>query len=373
VAKRLDKRAQAVRDFILEVVDDHPHDLVTAVSSRFDTTKQTASYHIQKAVSDKELIQTGKTRRARFYLAPKKTWQKQYSLAGPNAAQSEHDVWEADVLPQLAGLPENALDIWRYCFTEMFNNAIDHSGGSRATVQLKRTTVNVEIAIIDNGVGIFKKIQQAMKFPDVRYSALELHKGKFTTDPAHHTGEGIFFTSKVLDAFDISSGGVYFTSPSSSAGALEANISAAASVSALLSPTTKKSSTSTTTSTTARKGAGTAFWMKLKNTTTRSLREVFDQFASPEGDYKFDKTIVPVKLAEQNRNDLVSRSQAKRLLLRIDRFRTVILDFKNVNQIGQAFADEIFRVFVRSHPGVDLQFVNANEEVTRMIKRAQST
>lgn len=41
-------------------------------------------------------------------------------------------------------------------------------------------------------------------------------------------------------------------------------------------------------------------------------------------------------------------------------------------RIGQAFADEIFRVFARSHPGIAVQFMNANDDVTRMITRAQS-
>src|SRR5215831_13121502 len=113
---------------------------------------------------------------------------------------------------------------------------------------------------------------------------------------------------------------------------------------------------------------GTAVWMKLRNNTARFRKEIVDAFASPENDYAFNKTIVPIKMAEQNPNDLVSRSQAKRLLLRIDRFRTVVLDFKNVGEIGQAFADEIFRVFARSHPGIDVQFINANDDVTRMIK-----
>lgn len=336
-----DARGIEVRQFILANVDDHPHDITQLTAQHFSMTRQAANLHLQRLIADHDLTRKGRTRRARFYLAPKKTWEKQYSLVSRSAAQNEHDVWEADVQPQLAHLPENALDIWRYSFTEMFNNAIDHSGGSRATVKLKRTAVNAEIAIIDNGIGIFKKIQQAMKFPDARYSTLELAKGKFTTDPARHTGEGIFFTSKVLDAFDISSGGVYFASPSAPPP---------------ISP----------------KGKGTAIWMKLKHNTTRSRKEIFDKFASPHNDYAFDKTIVPVKLAEQNPNDLVSRSQAKRLLLRIDKFRSVVLDFANVNQIGQAFADEIFRVFARSHPNVDLQFVNANGDVARMIKRAQS-
>ncbi|MGA8555289.1 MAG: STAS-like domain-containing protein, partial [Candidatus Acidiferrales bacterium] len=166
---------------------------------------------------------------------------------------------------------------------------------------------------------------------------LELAKGKFTTDPDRHTGEGIFFTSKILDAFDISSGGLYFTS---------------------VSPMTNTK--------------GTAIWMKLGNASNRSRKEIYDAYASPDNNYAFDKTVVPVKMAEHSKDDLISRSQAKRLLLRIDRFRTVVLDFENVNQIGQAFADEIFRVFARRHPGVDLQFSNANESVSKMIRRAQN-
>lgn len=326
-----DARGQEIRQFILAQVDEHPHNIAQLTAKHFGMTRQGVNLHLQRLLSDSDLVRQGKTRRTRFFLAPKKTWQKRYSRD-----QSESDVWENDVLPQISNLPENALDIWRYGFTEMFNNAVDHSSGTRITVQLKRTAVNVEIAIIDNGVGIFKKIQRAMKLSDERHSVLELAKGKFTTDPARHTGEGIFFTSKILDAFDISSGGVYFTS-----------------VSPMKNP------------------KGTAVWMKLKNSSDRSRKEVFDTFASPENDYAFDKTVVPVKMAEHNKDDLISRSQAKRLLLRIDRFRTVVLDFKNVNQIGQAFADEIFRVFARRHPGVDVQFTNVNKEVLNMIRRAQ--
>jgi len=76
VAERLDKRAKAVRNFIIEAVDDHPHDLLAVVSKRFGVTRQTASYHIRKLVSEKELTQTGKTHRTRFYLASRKIWQK---------------------------------------------------------------------------------------------------------------------------------------------------------------------------------------------------------------------------------------------------------------------------------------------------------
>ncbi len=327
-----DKQGQTIRQFILEQVDEHPHDITQHTAKNFILTRQAVNLHLQRMVADGRLVRRGKTRKTRFFLAPIKTWRKHYS-----GQHSESDVWESDILSQISDLPENALDIWRYCFTEMFNNAIDHSSGTRISVELNRTAVTVEIAIIDNGVGIFKKIQKAMKFSDVRDSALELAKGKFTTDPARHTGEGIFFTSRMLDGFDISSGGVYFTSESQ-----------------------------------IERAKGTAIWMKLKNTSDRSRQNIYDAFASPENDYAFDRTVVPVKMAEHDKGDLVSRSQAKRLLLRIDRFRTAVLDFENVDQIGQAFADEIFRVFASRHPGVDLQFVNANKQISNMIRRARN-
>jgi hypothetical protein len=84
------------------------------------------------------------------------------------------------------------------------------------------------------------------------------------------------------------------------------------------------------------------------------------------------RTVVPVVLAQYLDDPLVSRSQAKRVLARVDLFRTVVFDFSGVDSIGQAFADEIFRVFAQSHPGMELLFVHANASVRKMIARARS-
>jgi len=67
---------------------------------------------------------------------------------------------------------------------------------------------------------------------------------------------------------------------------------------------------------------------------------------------------------------LVSRSQAKRVTARLDRFKEIVLDFRRVDTIGPAFADEIFRVFQRAHPGIHVRWVNAGPDVERMIRRA---
>jgi hypothetical protein len=73
-----------------------------------------------------------------------------------------------------------------------------------------------------------------------------------------------------------------------------------------------------------------------------------------------------------DRDPLISRSQAKRVLVRVELFRTVLFDFSRVSSIGQAFADEIFRVFARAHSGIELQFVHANAAIKHMISRVRS-
>lgn len=75
----------------------------------------------------------------------------------------------------------------------------------------------------------------------------------------------------------------------------------------------------------------------LHSHTARTTKKVFDKFTSDE-DYGFTKTVVPVKLMRHGDDNLMSRSQAKRLLARFDRFKVVILDFSGVASVGQALA-----------------------------------
>jgi len=114
--------------------------------------------------------------------------------------------------------------------------------------------------------------------------------------------------------------------------------------------------------------SGTWVSMKLKNNTARTTKEIFDNFSD---DYGFTKTVVPVRLAQYGNEKLISRSQAKRLLERIDRFKTVLFDFSEVEIIGQAFADEVFRVFVNAHPHIQILPVRANTDVMQMIQKVK--
>jgi hypothetical protein len=340
---RVRLRGEEIRCFILQHVQHHTTDISKMAAHHFGVSRQAINKHLQRLTHEGAIRETGKTRNRSYGLAPLVDWVQTYEMT---PELEEHIVWANDVSPVLGDQPENVKDIWQYGFTEMFNNARDHSNGKTITVIIRRTAIDTEMAIIDDGIGIFKKIQTAMTLLDERHAVFELAKGKLTTDPARHTGEGVFFTSRMFDSFDILSAGVYFSHEFGNNWDW---------VSERISP----------------EHARTAVWLKLSNHTSRTPTKIFNQFSSGEN-YGFNRTIVPVRLAQYGNDKLISRSQAKRVLARVELFKVVIFDFKNVSTIGQAFADEIFRIFAREHPDIEVYTSNASSGIKRMISRAKS-
>jgi anti-sigma regulatory factor (Ser/Thr protein kinase) len=338
---RVRVRGEGIRRFILENVEKHPGDIAKMTSEQFGVTRQAVSSHIRKLISEKVLCESGNTRSRTYQLCPMAEWHGHYDI---NPSLEEDVVWRNDILPALGPAPDNTKAIWHYGFTEIFNNAIDHSGSPDADVFITKNAVGCQMRIWDHGIGIFRKIQSELNLLDERHAILELSKGKLTTDPRKHTGEGIFFASRMFDEFVIASGGVCFSHVF-----------------------TEKEDWNLD----QYKNDGTLVLMSLNNHTSRTTKKIFDQYSSGE-DYSFNKTVVPVKLAQYGDENLISRSQAKRLLARVELFKTVMLDFEMVPSIGQAFADEIFRVFAKAHPEIELIPYKANPQIKRMIERARS-
>jgi anti-sigma regulatory factor (Ser/Thr protein kinase) len=340
---RVRPRGEEIRHYILQHVETHPSDIGRNAAEHFQVSRQAINVHLQRLVEEKALTPTGNTRSRAYKLAPLVEWGTVYPLASD---LEEDVVWRKDVSLALGILPENVTDIWQYGFSEMFNNARDHSEGTQIYVWVEKTAVTTTMQIGDDGVGIFRKIQNQMNLLDERHAILELAKGKLTTDPRRHTGEGIFFTSRMFDVFDILSAGVYYSHEFGKPWDWIAERKY---------PQDK----------------GTTVFLKLNNHTSRTAKKVFDQFSSGD-DYGFNKTIVPVRLAQYGNDKLVSRSQAKRVVARIELFNTVVFNFQDVSTIGQPFADEIFRVFASQHPEIEIMVTQANSEVNRMVARARS-
>ena len=338
-------RGEAIRRFILRNVQANPRAISRLAGEEFGVGRQAVGRHLRRLVEEGALRQSGRTNSRVYRLAVLREWTETYAIGG---GPDEDLVWRSDVAAVLDGLPGNVRDIWHHGFTEMFNNAVEHSAGSMIVVAVTTTAATAEMQIQDDGVGIFRKIRRERGLLDERHALFELSKGKLTTDPQRHTGEGIFFTSRMFDAFEILSGGVFFSHEidREEDWLLERPESV----------------------------DGTAVFMRLDNDASRTTREVFDRFTDDDEDVPvFSKTVVPVRLAQYGDDRLISRSQAKRVLARVDRFSTVLLDFRGVPTIGQAFADEVFRVFRRAHPDLNIIPINENADVKRMIARAQST
>src|SRR3989304_8773000 len=336
-----DALSREIEGFILANVEESPRTITRITMQKYRLTRPAVLGHVNRLVREGKLIAKGSTKDRAYAPAVLVDIVEHF----PISPQSMDDtVWTATISPRLAGLPENVIRICAYGFTEMVNNALEHSEGKTVTVGLRLTAATVRLAIIDDGVGIFSKIARDLRLDEPREAILELSKGKLTTDPDHHTGEGVFFTARMFDNFSIISDGLFFSHAQPSNDWLVES---------------------------DRRVPGTTVVLELSVVSDRTSQGVFDVYADAE--HGFSRTHVPVTLARYGDEGLVSRSQAKRLLARFNRFSEGALDFKGVTSIGQAFADEVFRVFPKQNPGVDLTPLNTNDDVRAMILRVMSS
>jgi anti-sigma regulatory factor (Ser/Thr protein kinase) len=340
-----ERRTSDIYDFIIANIEDHPSNITILTAEKFSISRQAVLRHINKLIKNEAVIVEGNTRNRKYSLKPIIDSIFQLPLEG----LEEDIVWREKILPLLNNVTANIHKICYYGFTEMLNNAIDHSNGEKVIINIERTLSEIKIWISDDGIGIFNKIQKELGLNDTLHAIFELSKGKLTTDPKRHSGEGIFFSSRIFDNFSIASGKLYFAhfSKENSIEGSDWLVEDKADV-----------------------VKGTSINMKIKLNSPRTTKEIFDYYS--DDDFGFTKTHIPVFLAQYGEENLISRSQAKRLLIRFDRFKEIVLDFQDVESIGQAFADEIFRVFQNEHPNINLHSINTNEQVLNMIKRAQN-
>jgi anti-sigma regulatory factor (Ser/Thr protein kinase) len=239
-------------------------------------------------------------------------------------------------------LSSNVASILDYAFTEMLNNAIEHSRSKNIVVRVRRLRGRIDFTVVDRGIGIFNVIKRTHHLANEYEAIQELIKGKLTTDPKHHSGEGIFFTSKVADQLVIKGSGKKLVFDNKKADVFVEDINPI---------------------------IGTAVEFSVGERSKKELRQIFADYAG-EG-FEFAKTVLTIELFK-TKGDYVSRSQARRVLVGLEKFKTVVLDFKGVRTVGQAFADEVFRVWQKNHPAIRIEMRNANENIRFMVQHVIS-
>lgn len=295
------------------------------------------------------IVLIGSTNKARYVLADKKAVAAAKSeILSIHKKLENKNLSEDAVLAQIKretgifiGLRKNVSGILDYAFTEMLNNAIEHSQSKEIEVKFQKSDGLVKFAVVDFGIGIFNNIMQRRGLENVQEAIQDLLKGKQTTAPTEHTGEGIFFTSKAADVFIISSSNKKVTFNNNLNDIFIQNGKIA-------------------------KGTKVVFTANVGS--RRNLDSIFKEYAGDT--YEFDSTKIAVRLYRMG-NNYISRSQARRVVSGLDKFKTVVLDFANIDTVGQAFADQIFRVWQNDHPKIEIKTVNSNENIDMMIQRAK--
>lgn len=262
-------------------------------------------------------------------------WARSLQLEG----LAEHLVWREVVADLGLDTARPAVHVIEYAFGEMLNNAIDHSEGTTARVRVWSGDTVLAFEVSDDGVGAFAKLRDAFGLPDALSAIQELSKGKRTTDPANHTGQGVFFTSKAVDRFSMASNGW---------GWIVDNVVA--------DQTVRKMSA---------ERPGTTVRCQIDPSRLRSMSEVFAEYTQ---DFEFARTKPTVKLLSYG-TSLVSRSEAKLLLEGLERFAEVDMDFAGVESVGQGFVDEVFRVWSANHTDTRLVPINMGPAVKFMVER----
>lgn len=331
-------RKQNINRYILEKIQQNSPSLSRTVAETFGVNPSTIHSYINELVR-KQIIR--KIKRGEYELVSHK-WD--YPLQR-SAGDLDNDTYAFDkcLSPHIKNFANNIQDIWSYAFSEMINNVMDHSMAENVQIRIIQNFLTTTAIIADNGVGIFTKIQEHFHLASIDEAICELFKGKLTTDTENHSGEGIFFSSKLMDNFFIFSSGKVFTNNKYD----DSNI-------VNLPLSTPK---------------GTCVSMELSNFSHKTAKEVFDTFANTDGG--FVKTQIPLK----NIFDAspVSRSQAKRICNHLDKFKEVIIDFEEISWIGQGFAHQLFVVFANSHPEIVITPINMNEDVTKMYNHVLSS
>ena len=329
-----------VTQWITPAAVQHGTTLPQHLMQRLQIGRRQAGSLLRQLQALQWLHREGSTRRPHYRPGPLRQVVKVYALPG----LQEDLPWRRDFAPCL-DLPGEVARMAEHTLTELLNNAIDHSGGSAVTVSIRQTPLQLQLLVSDDGCGLFDRIARSFQITEPRLAMLELSKGKLSSAPDRHSGHGLFFASRLADVFDIHANDAAFQRRAWNPRSWHSGRPAAR--------------------------RGTSVYFALAIDTPRTLDAVLRAHSRSGQDYGFERTRVSLGLLGAGTVGagvmLASRADAKRALHRLAQFRQVEVDFGGIEHLGHGFADEMFRVFNREHPALELLPVGMAPQVAAMI------
>jgi anti-sigma regulatory factor (Ser/Thr protein kinase) len=324
-----------VTPWITAAALQEPQTLATLLMARLDVGRRTANRLLRQLVDGQWLLREGSKRRPVYRPGPLRQVVQRYDVHG----LQEDTPWRRDFAPCF-DLAPNVRRMAAHAFTELLNNAIDHSGGQRVTVSMRQTAMHLQLLVSDDGCGLFRRVEQAFDIADPHRAMFELSKGKLTTQPDRHSGHGLFFCSRLADIFDIHTAQAAFQYRPWG---------------------TRQWHNARPAATT-----GTSVYLAIALDTSRTLDAVLHAHSASGHGVAFERTQVPLQLLADG-GALASRAEARRVGQRLQAFSQADIDFSGLDDVGHGFADELFRVFGRAHPGLALRPLGMNARVQAMV------
>jgi anti-sigma regulatory factor (Ser/Thr protein kinase) len=311
-------------------------DLPDRVMQSLGASRRSALARLRQLVAAQWLVREGQGRQTRWRPGTLRQVVHRYTLAG----LQEDLPWARDFAPYFE-LPGEVARMAQHAFTELLNNAIDHSGGTQVTVSMRQTALHLQLLVSDDGCGIFSRIESAFDIADPALAMLELSKGKLSSDPDRHSGRGLFFTSRLADMFDLHANATAFQCRGWDGSRWLPGH--------------------------ALPRQGSSVYLAIALDTPRTLDGVLRAHSLDGAGYGFERTVVPLQLLVGAGTGLASRAQARRVTARLQQFRRAELDFSGISDIGHGFADELFRVFRLQHPTLDVVPVGMAPRVAALV------
>lgn len=334
---------ESITQWITAAAQRRPHALDVELAARTNVSRRSARRTLARLVELNWLVREGSVRRPAWRPGPLRQVVQRYELAG-----LEEDLpWSLDFAPHFV-LPPNVLRMVQQAFCELLNNAIGHSGGTHVTVSLRQTASQAQLLVSDNGVGLFERIAQSFAIASPALAMLELSKGKLTSQPERHTGQGLFFTSRLADVFDLHANDAAFQQRAWDERGWHPQR--------------------------ALRHGGTSIYAAFALDTPRTLDGVRGAYSVADDPFgvEFSRTVVPLRLITSTIEGLESRAQARRVCARLGEFRRAEIDFGGVASVGHAFADEMFRVFGPAQRSLELVPVNMTPAVAALVGHYRS-
>lgn len=320
---------------------EHSLDLIDHVEERTGASRRAVQSALKRLVEAHWLRREGSSRHPVWSPGLLRQVARSYTLYG----LQEDIPWQRDFAPNFE-LPPHVARMVQHGFTELMNNAADHSGGSSVTVSLRQTPSHVQLLVSDDGCGVFERICEAFSLPDAQHAMLELSKGRLTSQPEAHTGRGLFFSSQLADVFDIHANNTAFQRRAWESGGWQPG-----------RPLPRQ---------------GSSIYMAISLDTTRTLDQVLQAWSVGGDGIAFDRTTINLRLLAGPGQPLDSRAQARRVAARLPLFKRAEISFDGIDDVGHGFADELFRVFARAHREVELLPTHMTPRIAALVKSAQS-